>query len=138
LIYTEEMTIARRMIREHEGVRRLPYEDTLGVLTVGVGRNLERGLSDDEIEYLFQNDLREALRTAETYSHWRTLNTNRRAAILDMAFQLGAARLSTFVKMHDALERRDYDAAADECLDSRYAEQVPARARKISEMLRNG
>jgi lysozyme len=138
LLNTPEAEIARAMIREHEGVRRLVYEDTLGVLTIGVGRNLERGLSDDEIEYLFTNDLREAHRTAAAYPYWSGLNTVRRAALIDMAFQLGASRLSGFKRMHAFLREHNYAAAATECLASRYAQQVPRRAERVAQMIRTG
>ena len=29
------------LLMKHEGVRNKPYEDTVGVLTIGVGRNLD-------------------------------------------------------------------------------------------------
>lgn len=138
LLDSEEIKLARGLIRDHEGVRSLPYDDTVGVLTIGVGRNLERGLSDDEIEYLFNNDLVEAHRTASAYSYWTGLNTARRVALLDMAFQLGATRLSGFVRMHDFISQGNFNAAATECLASRYAVQVPNRARRVAMILRTG
>ena len=43
-------------LRLHEGVEHMPYKDTVGKLTIGVGRNLDdRGLSDDEIDYILSN-----------------------------------------------------------------------------------
>jgi lysozyme len=129
---------AADIIRRHEGVRRLPYEDTLGVLTIGVGRNLERGLADDEIDYLFSNDMAEAHRAASAYEYWGELNEARKVALLDMAFQLGATRLGGFVRMHARLEEGNYLAASDECLDSLYARQVPNRARTVAMMIRTG
>jgi lysozyme len=47
------------LIEHHEGHRAFAYYDIVGKLTIGVGRNLtDRGLSDDEINLLFINDMR--------------------------------------------------------------------------------
>jgi lysozyme len=47
------------LLVKHEGIRNKPYEDSVGVLTIGVGRNLDDvGLSHDEIYYLLKNDIR--------------------------------------------------------------------------------
>ena len=44
---------SRDLVQRHEGRRQFPYYDTRGKLTVAVGRNLtDRGLADDEIEFL--------------------------------------------------------------------------------------
>ena len=45
-------------LRLHEGVEHKPYVDTVGKTTIGVGRNLDDvGLTDDEIDYLLDNDI---------------------------------------------------------------------------------
>ena len=45
-------------LRLHEGVEHMPYKCSAGYLTIGVGRNIEeRGLSDDEIDYILNNDV---------------------------------------------------------------------------------
>jgi lysozyme len=138
-VIDEALKIARRLISQHEGVRRFPYRCTADKLSIGIGRNLDdRGLSMSEIEYLFENDLQEARRTAQAYTYFAGLNEARQAAILDMAFQLGSPRLAGFVRMHKNMEAGDYAAAADECLDSRYAKQVPARAQRIAQIIRSG
>ena len=52
------------ILKRHEGVKHLPYRDSVGVLTIGCGRNISTnkkhkglGLSIDEIEYMLQNDI---------------------------------------------------------------------------------
>ena len=48
----------RALLEGHEGRRALPYRDSLGKLTIGVGRNLsDRGLSEGEIDLLLANDI---------------------------------------------------------------------------------
>jgi lysozyme len=128
--------LAEPIIRRHEGTRSKIYKDTVGVPTIGIGRNLEDpGLSDDEIEYLFANDMQRAHETASAYSYWDTLTDTRKAALIDMAFQLGPSRLAGFVNMHRALALGDYVRAAIECFDSLYAKQVPDRANEIASMI---
>ena len=49
---------SRDLVQRHEGRRQFPYYDKRGKLSIAVGRNLnDRGLADDEIDYLFANDL---------------------------------------------------------------------------------
>lgn len=135
----DEMKIAADLLRQHEGVRHFPYHCTAGKLSIGVGRNLtDRGLSDAEIEFLFENDLRVAYSTASSYPYFRRLDPQRQAALIDMAFQLGGPRFAGFAKMHAALKDGDFERAADECLDSLYAAQVPTRANRIAEIVRTG
>ena len=48
------------MIKRHEGVKSKVYLCSAGYETIGVGRNISEsglGLSDDEIDYLLQNDI---------------------------------------------------------------------------------
>ena len=48
----------KEQIKMHEGVETVVYLDTEGIETIGVGRNLkDRGLSDDEIDFMLDNDI---------------------------------------------------------------------------------
>jgi len=55
-----------------------------------------------------------------------------------MAFNLGVAGLLGFKKMIVALKNGNYQLAAKECLDSRYAKEVGARAKRVAETIRTG
>ena len=127
-------------LRFHEGVKNQVYKDHLGIETIGVGRNLkDRGLSDDEVDMLLANDI--AIVEEELDKQlpwWRDLSEVRQRAIADLVFNMGMPRLHGFVKTLDALQRRDYQTAADELLNSKYANQVGARAIRIAEMIRSG
>lgn len=126
-------------LRSHEGVRRYPYEDTAGKLTIGVGRNLDdRGISDDEIDYLLRNDLRLCAAELDViFLQWRDLSENRQNVLIDMVFNLGRTRFAKFVNFWQALSEGDYAKAADEMLDSRWAVQVGQRAITLAGMMRN-
>jgi len=127
-------------LRFHEGVRNHVYKDHLGIETIGVGRNLvDRGLSDDEVDMLLANDI--AIVEDELDKQlpwWRDLSEVRQRALADLVFNLGMPRLHGFVKTLGALQTRDYNTAAEELLDSKYAKQVGARAIRIAEMIRSG
>lgn len=50
--------ILRPQLRIDEGVREFPYTDTVGKLSIGVGRNLDDvGLRPDEIALMLENDI---------------------------------------------------------------------------------
>ena len=129
-----------KQMRFHEGVRNKVYKDHLGIETIGVGRNLvDRGLSDEEVDYLLSNDITIVENELDNgLSWWRDLDEVRQRALADLAFNMGLPRLHGFVKMLDALQRRDYHAAADELLDSKYAKQVGERSNRVADMIRTG
>lgn len=135
----------RAQLRRHEGTgprrlgRLLPYTDPVGKLTIGYGRNLEDvGLSQTEADFLLDNDIDDRVRALAFHLPWfATLDEVRQRALVDMAF-MGTAKLLGFRKMLSALERGDYETAALEALDSRWAEQVKGRADTVARMLRTG
>ena len=129
----------REILIAHEGWRNFPYEDTVGVTTIGVGRNLEsNGLSNDEVEYLLQNDIKRVLGECESFSYWDALSDRRKLVVASLVFQLGIRRFRGFVKTNAALEAQDYSLAAREMLDSKWARQVPRRARELSDWMMEG
>jgi len=125
------------MILRHEGRRKKPYLDSVGILTVGVGRNLTaNGLSWAEVELLFQHDIDRAIENLQWHNFALTISPRRLIALTDLMFQLGPVRFRGFRKMIAALEIAAYDIAADELLDSLYADQVPHRAQELADILR--
>jgi len=57
--------------------------------------------------------------------------------VVQLCFQLGRPRLSQFKLMLAALSQQPPDliAAANELLDSQFANQVPARAARLAEQM---
>ena len=130
------------MLIRHEGLRLKPYRDSVGKLTIGVGRNLDDiGISEDEAFYLLENDIRRAEETAAECAAlygvvFESLPEDARLVLVNMAFNLGY-RIGGFKKMFAALKAGDYEEAAREMLDSRWARQVGERARELSEIMKN-
>jgi lysozyme len=69
---------------------------------------------------------------------WRKMDEVRQTAWAQMAFQLGLDKLQNFKKTIELLKASRWDAAANEALDSDWARQVPARARRVTDMIRKG
>ena len=126
------------LIKRHEGKRLTPYRDTEGVLTIGYGRNLEKGISDKLADYMLQEDLQSVYRDCTLYDWYFDLNNPRRAVIDNMMFNLGIGRFNLFKKTIALLEKGDYDEASKEMLRSRWAVQVGNRAVELAEMMRTG
>jgi lysozyme len=109
-----------------EGFRQHPYKDSVGVLTIGYGRNLEDvGIKAYEAKYLLTQDIRRAITESNAVFSWlQGCPDNVRRGLYNMVFNLGMPRLKGFKKMLAALEAGDYSKAADEALDSKWAKQV--------------
>ena len=134
-----DLAALRQQLRRHEGVRLRPYTDTVGKLTIGVGRNLaDRGISEDEADYLLDNDIwlvEEALRR---YDWFLALSDVRQNVLLNMGFNMGVPRLLVFMRLISALRAGDYWRAAVEMLDSQWAKQVGSRAVELANQMRTG
>lgn len=121
----------------NEGVRKYPYRCSAGKLTIGIGRNLEdKGLSNSEVMYLFNNDLQDTQDSAESiFEDFSQYTIEEQTVILDMLFNLGTTRFKTFKKFIRAIKERDLKEAARQIEQSAYFRQVPNRARRNIKML---
>ena len=130
----------RALLIKHEGLRLKPYTDTVGKLTIGIGRNLDdRGITNDEAFYLFFNDVDIAvldlMRIFPDFSGW---TENRRNALIDMMFNIGNTRFLGFKKMIAAIKVDDWTTAANEMRHSKWAEQLPSRVAELADMCEEG
>lgn len=132
--YDHYRDFTARLIKSHEGVRTHPYHDTVGKITIGVGRNLtDRGLSVEEINLLFETDMKMAEDCLDMWlPDWRELSLKQQAGLVSMAFNLGGPRLAQFKKMRAALQARNFPLAAQEALASKWARQVGHRAKEVA------
>ena len=129
-----------KLLTLHEGFKNKPYTDTVGKLTIGIGRNLtDRGLSNEEILYLFQNDLKQHTAELERAFPWvALLDPVRKAVLIDMAFNLGIPKLSKFVTTLGHVKEGRYEKASETMLQSLWASQVGSRAQRLSKMMKTG
>lgn len=127
-------------LKRHEGFRGYPYSDTTGHLTIGYGRNLDAfPIDETEAAFLLVRDLeRHSVEMDVAFPVAKTLDDVRRAALLNMAFNMGVPRLRTFRKMWAAINEQDWILASIEALDSKWAKQVGYRAKEIAQMIQSG
>lgn len=128
----------KRMLIRHEGLRKKPYMCPAGKLTIGVGRNLEDvGVSEEEALILLDRDLdRIEAELDHALPWWRNLTPARQEALANMDFNLGLGGLLKFKQFLAALEADDFETAAAEMLDSRWAAQVGYRATELARIMR--
>jgi lysozyme len=133
------MTNLKDRIKAHEGCRHTPYKDSEGFLTVGYGRNLDAvAFTDAEIDLMFENDFARAKQGAETFFVYQDLNEERRGVLIEMIFQMGVSGVGKFKKFLRAAQARDWEGAANEMLDSKWAVQTRGRAMELANIFRSG
>jgi lysozyme len=127
-----------------EGLRLKPYRDSVGKLTIGIGRNLDDvGISRIEALYLLENDIDRAIRDCVAAFPWYVaLDPVRQTALVNLTFNMGIGNtkrgLRSFVNTLAAMGRGDYAAAADGLRRSKYARQVGARAERVAQLIETG
>tara|TARA_R110002012_G_scaffold26976_1_gene86937 strand:+ start:295 stop:717 length:423 start_codon:yes stop_codon:yes gene_type:complete len=131
------------MLKRHEGVESHAYKCSENKITIGVGRNVDKsgglGLSDDEVDYLLQNDIDRVSGELDSEYEWFAgLDDVRQDAMIDISFNLGQTRLRAFKNALAAMAKGDWRAAADEFMDSRWSGQVGNRSKELTEMIRTG
>ena len=130
------------MLKRHEGVRSHVYLCSAGYETIGVGRNISKsgmGLSDDEVDYLLENDIVRVIKELSSEYPWfKDLDDVRKDAMIDISFNLGATRLRGFKRALAAMDVADYTTAAKEFLDSKWSRDVKGRATELCYMVETG
>lgn len=149
------------MIRElvqdlirHEGLVLKVYDDATGKevktgdtvqgkLTIGIGRNLQdNGISEEEAKMMLYHDIDKFYKQVKADKRIRhtfnNLDNTRQRVIMNMVFNMGLDGVLSFKKMVQALEVKDYNEAAFQMLDSKWAKQVGKRAEELAQLMRMG
>jgi lysozyme len=139
----EERAKARHQLESDEGRKEVLYRDNLGYLTIGIGRLLDprKGgrLRPVEVDFLFDNDFEEKEAQCEAkIEGFSRLNGARKAALINMCFQMGISGLLQFRKMLAALRDEHWADARYHALDSEWAKQTPNRAQRVAYQLESG
>ena len=127
---------------EHEVLH--VYADSEGYWTLGVGILVDPrkggGITREESTYLLRNRIAAKKAELERRVPWVTrLDAVRKAALLNMCFQLGVDGVLGFPKMLACLRDERWAEAETHALDSKWArEQTPARARRVARQLETG
>ena len=128
----DEQAIIGKILTFDEGIRFEPYQDTKGYWTVGVGHRLYGDfslsrMSLDQVLSLLHEDMGNACMDAYRVfgkEFFDSLILPRKAAIISMLFNLGLNKYVHFYKMNRAILKEDWETAAKECKDSKWADDV--------------
>ena len=122
-----------------EGDRPKPYVDTVGKVSIGVGRNLtDVGISPDERDLMLANDIQRTLIWLDAnISWWRTLDDARQGALANMAFDL-RAHLLEFTNTLAAIRAHNWQMAYNGMLASEWAKEVGDRATRLAQTMLTG
>lgn len=130
-------------LRRDEGEVLHAYTDSLGYLTIGVGRLIDErrggGISAEESDYLLHNDVKRVTATLASKLPWlHRLDDVRRAVFINMAFQMGVAGLLKFHNTLACAERDDWAGTSKGMLNSKWAQQTPKRATRLAKQIVTG
>ncbi len=139
------MTLEQQLIRD-EGCKLLPYQDTVGLWTIGVGHLLGKtcppqyvnGITQQQADEWLEEDIADKANQLINYNWFANLDDVRKNAIINMAFNLGVNGLLHFPSMIHYLSIDDWDNAATEMLDSVWAGQVHNRANRLAQQITTG
>lgn len=134
-------------LKRHEGYKNDVYKDHLGYLTVGIGHLLSKEecelfdegdiIQDETIHDLFEEDLSESIDSCfKMYERFEQLPYIIQKTLINMCFNIGETRLRKFKKMNQAVAESNWDAMADEMVDSRWYRQVGRRSKELVERVR--
>lgn len=138
----------RKELEVDEGVKYEIYNDHLGYPTFGIGHLVidtdpEYGeevgtpVSEDRVAEAFDKDVRTVISDCETlYPDFDELPEECQLIIANMMFNMGRPRLKKFKGMKRGVDSRDWNAAADEMIDSAWYRQVPNRAGRLVKRMR--
>ncbi|MEV4759948.1 glycoside hydrolase family protein [Micromonospora sp. NPDC049559] len=161
-----DMREIKEMIARHESPNGLAgdphvYRDSRGIPTVGIGFNLNRAdaaaalaavganyadvlagradLTQLQTTLLFEQAMAEAYSAAyRLVPGFDNLSMSRQAVVLDMIFNLGPTGVAQFQNMLAAINRGDFEAAANEMASSAWKTQVGTRATHDIAIMRRG
>jgi len=138
----------REELAEDEGCKYEIYLDHLGLPTFGIGHLITKNdpeygkdvgtvIEQSRVQSAFNLDIAVTLEDCHRlYKDFNDLPEEVQLIIANMMFNLGYPRLSKFKGMKAGVDARSWSSAADEMVDSRWYTQVPNRARRLVDRMR--
>jgi lysozyme len=139
------MTVLETILKAEEGCRLTAYDDSQGYKTIGYGHlvteddNLPDVITQTSAEDILADDMEDAVNDTDKELLWvQDLDENRAAIIYSMAFQMGIDKLVCFRATLRAIQEKRWQDAQDAMLNSAWATQTPARAKRHAEVILTG
>ena len=144
-----DIEILKQQLIEDEGCKYEIYLDHLGYKTFGIGHlcvatDLENDLdvgaevSKERVDECFLEDIEKVIEDCTIlYDNFYTLPDDAQLIIANMMFNLGRTRLTKFKLMKAAVDDENWIEAGIQMENSKWAKQVPNRAERLCERMRN-
>jgi len=138
----------REELAEDEGCKYEIYLDHLGLATFGIGHLITKSdpeygkdvgtvIEQGRVQSAFNLDITVTIEDCHRlYKNFDELPEETQLIIANMMFNLGYPRLSKFKGMKAGVDAKSWSSAADEMVDSRWYTQVPNRARRLVDRMR--
>jgi lysozyme len=118
----------KKCLLESEGYAKYAYQDSLGYWSIGIGRCIDKrvgkGLSDDEINYLLDNDISQCRAQLKSFDWYLIQDDVRKDVLVELCFNLGLPKLLKFNQTLNSIANKNYDSAVVHLLNSKWAKQV--------------
>jgi len=134
-------------LAEDEGCKYEIYLDHLGYKTFGIGHlckatdpenDMDVGteVSKERVDECFEADIKMTIEDCNIlYSNFNDIPEEAQLILANMMFNLGRPRLSRFLNLKAAVDSEDWMEASVQMMDSKWAKQVPNRAKRLCERM---
>tara|TARA_Y100001972_G_scaffold127337_1_gene183835 strand:+ start:1066 stop:1521 length:456 start_codon:yes stop_codon:yes gene_type:complete len=143
------INLLREELARDEGIKYETYLDHLGLKTCGVGhlcredepefdKPLGASVSEERVNELFEQDIKITIDDCKkVYEDWDTMPEQAKRVCANMMFNLGYPRYSKFKKKIQAVKDGDWFEASVQMEESKWFHQVPNRAKRLIERMKN-
>lgn len=134
------LTRIKQILIAEEGIELDPYKCPAGKLTIGVGHNLERGITKRMAMFILEEDIKECIQDLQLklfpvqFPHFPI---GVQTALINCRFVLGPKRFRGFEKMIAAVRVWEWPNMVKELRDSRWYRKYPSRVEKIIKEIEN-
>ena len=138
----------RETLKVDEGIKYEIYKDHLGYPTFGIGHLIVEsdqeygepvgtGVHLNRVNEAFDEDVAVMVDEAKKlFPDLEDLPEEAQQVIVNMTFNMGRPRLSKFKKFIAGVNAGDWEKAAVEMMDSRWAKQVGSRAERLRDRIK--
>jgi GH24 family phage-related lysozyme (muramidase) len=142
----------KTLIEKNEGNKNIPYKDTEGYWTVGIGHFIGSELPDEykdangnpkaisnaKVQELFEADYAKHKAEAEALPNYDDLDDKGKSVLIDLSFNMGGGKFNAtkWPGFFGALADRDIQRAADELVDSNWYRQTKSRGKRMVARMR--
>jgi len=134
------MFTLKKRLKAHEGFRADIYRCSAGYWTCGYGHRIGNGqackISPRVANLILEEDIHQA--TFKYLSLGWVLDSVRKDLIIEMIFWHGFKGFLKFKKCIAAIEKQDWNEAADEMMDSNSGREYKTRMSELAGLMRRG